>query len=115
MPVTTSSTPESSSREISEQRCSSLANKTNIFAHVRHRLLTTGFAGPTTIPELVFLSLYTRFLPRPVSLVIKGPSGSGKSFALKACFFFKQKTAYEMYSGMSERFLLYSGLNFSHR
>ncbi|ODR96662.1 hypothetical protein AUC69_13705 [Methyloceanibacter superfactus] len=49
-------------------------------------------------------------------MVIKGPSGSGKSYALNTALKFIPSEAYEYFSGMSEKALLYNkGLNLKHR
>ena len=93
-----------------------LANQTSILSLLSHELIQSGFAGSTDIPELVVLSMYTRFFENPVSLVIKGPSGAGKSFSLQAGLNFVPGEAYEMFSGMSEKALLYlRDLDLKHR
>ena len=74
-----------------------------------------GFAGSTGIPKLVFLSTITRMFKRPVSAVIKGPSSSGKSFALRAGLRYVPKSAYEEFNGLSEKALVYNKLNLQHR
>lgn len=94
----------------------SLLQRESILAALEEALRTQGFAGPADVPKLVFVSLFTRFFQKPVSLVIKGPSGSGKSFALRAGLQFVPTTAYEEFSGMSEKALLYlKGLDLKHR
>ena len=75
-----------------------------------------GFVGSADVPKLVFLCLYTRHFDKPVSMVIKGSSGSGKSFALKMGLKFIPNSAYELYAGMSERALIYNeNLKLRHR
>ena len=79
-------------------------------------LKAIGFAGSTEVPQLVFLCMYSRFLDQPVSLLIKGPSGSGKSYGLKAGIQFVPNAAYELYHGMSEKALIYNqDLDLRHR
>lgn len=93
-----------------------LASRESILSAVDEELRLQGFAGPTEIPKLVLLSLYTRFFDQPVSLVIKGPSGSGKSFALHAGLQFVPPDAYEEFSGMSEKALVYlDGVELKHK
>jgi hypothetical protein len=97
-------------------RCDSLAYQRSILTVLDTDLRKHGFVGSTDIPLLVFLSFYTRIFKRPVSLIIKGPSGSGKSFALKAGKQYVPESAYEEFHGMSERALIYlEGLNLKHR
>jgi hypothetical protein len=77
-------------------------------------LKESGFAGPTLIPELLFLALHTR-VDEPVSVVIKGPSSSGKSHALKSMLKFIPSEAFELFHGMSEKALLYLGLDLKNK
>ncbi len=74
-----------------------------------------GFAGEADIPKLIYLALQTRRSKRPGSIVIKGPSGSGKSFSLNTALKFVPPQTYEYFSGMSERAIIYSGLNLQNR
>lgn len=104
-------TPSSELREA----CESLLSQKRILAMLEADLTRSGFAGSTKIPCLVYLCLTTRFFAKPVSLVIKGPSGSGKSFALNAALKFVPSVAYDSFSAMSEKALPYSGLNLEHR
>lgn len=98
------------------ERCHDLAKSKDILALLDQDLRKNGFAGSTAISQLVFLSLYTRVFKRPVSMLIKGASGSGKSFALKAGKQYVPDTAYEEFHGMSERALLYlPDLKLKHR
>lgn len=118
--VTTESKPNNDQikpdRNVLLDQCNGLAHENSILAVLDRDLQKHGFAGPTNIPLLVFLSFYTRIFNRPVSLLIKGPSGSGKSFALKAGKQFIPATAYEEFHGMSERALIYlENLNLKHR
>ena len=94
----------------------SLTEEVSILDVLEDELRQQGFAGSADVPKLVFLCLYSRFFEKPVSLVIKGPSGSGKSHALHAGLQFVPKEAFEEVSGMSEKALLYmDGLNLKHR
>jgi hypothetical protein len=93
-----------------------LKMRTSILDALESDLRSTGFAGPTDVPKLVFLCLYTRFFEKPVSMVIKGPSGSGKSFALQAGLQFIPSDAYQAFSGMSEKALVYmNDVDLKHR
>lgn len=98
------------------EKCGKLASQTSILDNVEQELRRQGFTGSADLPKLVFLCLNTRLFRRPVSLVIKGPSGSGKSFALGAGLQFLPDGAYEEFSGMSEKALIYhEGLNLKHK
>lgn len=78
-------------------------------------IITCGFAGSTKIPKLVYLTLLTGLLKRPVSLLIKGSSGVGKSFSLRMGKQFIPQDAYVEFEGMSEKALVYLGLNLKHK
>jgi hypothetical protein len=94
----------------------SLCNQPAILDTLESELRSKGFAGSTSVPKLVFLCLYTRFFEKPVSLVIKGPSGSGKSYALQAGLQFIPGEAYQAFSGMSEKALVYmDDVDLKHR
>lgn len=96
--------------------CFDIATSASILDLLEAELRTQGFIGSTHLPKLVFLCLITRFFSKPVSLVIKGPSGSGKSYALAAGLQFVPKSAFEEFSGMSEKALIYhDGLKLKHK
>ena len=95
--------------------CADLSNSNNVLAELENDLRFLGFAGPADLPKLIYLVMQTRLSPKPVSLVIKGPSGSGKSFALSQVLKFIPQKNYEYFSGMSEKAILYSGLNLKNK
>lgn len=88
-------------------QCGELVTKSSILDELEREIRKQGFAGPAGIPKLIYLALLTGMSERPVSLVIKGPSGSGKSFSLNAAIQFIPPSAYERYEGMSEKALVY--------
>lgn len=106
----------SQNREELAEQCAALASQSSILDILESELRTRGFSGPANVPKFVALSLYTRWFRKPVSAVIKGPSGSGKSFALKAGLQFIPDDACESFSGMSEKALVYlNDLDLKHR
>src|SRR5689334_58626 len=112
---TSSVVEEANQRSQLLDQCRQLAENRSILSALDLQLKAHGFAGSTHIPQLVFLAAYTRIFDNPVSLVIKGPSGSGKSFALQSGLNYISESAYERFSGMSDHALLYSGLDLKHR
>ncbi len=64
-----------------------------------------GLAGERKYAKLLYLILNTRFLSRPVSAVIKGPSSGGKSKLLETVLRFVPDRAFEAFSGLSEKVL----------
>lgn len=103
-------------RSVLFDQCGDLVTRPSILDELEREIRNHGFAGPTSIPKLIYLALLTGMLERPVSVVIKGPSGSGKSFSLDAAMKFVPPAAYERFEGMSEKALVYlKGLNLKHR
>lgn len=92
-----------------------LATHPRILDELENDLKKLGFAGPTDIVKLLYLALQTRRFAKICSAVIKAPSGRGKSFALNQALKFVPPSAYEYFSGMSEKAIVYSGLDLSHR
>ena len=85
-----------------------LEKEENLLRALEKDILAIGFVGDTTIPQLVWLASHTRYFEVPVSLVIPGPSGSEKSFALKTALKFIPEDAFELFHGMSEKAIIYS-------
>ena len=61
------------------------------------------FAGNTSNAKLLFLASLTRFSNKPVSILIKGASGSGKSELMNTILRFIPETDKEVFTGMSEK------------
>ena len=61
------------------------------------------FAGNTSNAKLLFLASLTRFSNKPVSVLIKGASGSGKSELMNTILRFIPETDKEVFTGMSEK------------
>ena len=72
-----------------------LAKAKDILACLDAELRQQGFVGETDIPRLVFLAMYSRWLPDPTSVVVMGPTSSGKSFAVRSALKFIPKEAYD--------------------
>lgn len=95
--------------------CKELAQSPNILERFKNDLFKSGVVGITKIAQLIFLALISRFLIRPVSIAIKGPSSGGKSFALEMVLAFFPKESFYALSAMSERALAYSDEPLKHR
>lgn len=70
------------------------------------------FAGKTDNAKLLFLASLTRFSNRPVSILIKGASGSGKSELLNIILKFIPEKDKEVFTGISEKSIAYMERNF---
>ena len=78
-----------------EISCRKLGFHGSVLSRLSAEVAANGFAGATKVPELVYLVFMTGMLGRPVSLVLKGTSGAGKSFSLTAGKQFIPEDAYE--------------------
>jgi hypothetical protein len=105
---------KSQSHQRPSEECIELASQPFILSALSKSLRETGFAGPTLIPELLFLASYT-LVDRPVSVAIKGPSSSGKSHALKSALKYVPQSAVQLFHGMSEKAILYLNLDLKHK
>lgn len=86
-----------------------IAQSTSVLDELERNLRVQGFSGDTTIPKLVFLTAISRNLPEPVSMVVMGSSGSGKSYAVNSGLQFIPEKDVVRLSGMSDHFLAYAG------
>ena len=71
--------------------------------------------GERRLCKLIYLAVTGRFLDRFASLAIKGPSASGKSWAIERVLDFFPEEAYYLLTAMSERALAYGTEPLSHR
>jgi len=67
-----------------------------------------GLIGEERNAKILLLCTVTRLLPRPVSVIVKGVSGGGKSHTVETVLRLVPKTAYIARTAMSEKALLYS-------
>lgn len=97
------------------RQCAELAESPDILGRLTEALTAAGVAGEQRAARLLYLALCSRFLPRPVSVAVKGPSSAGKSFLAETVLSFFPKDAYYALSAMSERALAYSEEPLKHR
>jgi hypothetical protein len=105
---------DSQRREAWEQ-CKVLAQASNILDQFTDALAKQGLVGEQRAAKLIYLGMISRFLERPVSLVVKGPSSGGKSYLVEQVHAFFPKSAFYPLSAMSERALAYSEEPLAHR
>lgn len=97
-------------------KCESLAKQPNIldvFIRILHEEM--GVVAETRLAKLIFLALISRFLDRPISISVRGPSSAGKSFIVEKVLTFFPASAYYALTAMSDRVLVYSTEPLSHR
>lgn len=96
-------------------RCASLATAPRILDRFAEALAAAGVAGEARAGQLLYLTLTTRLLDRPVSATLKGPSAAGKSYLVKQVLRFFPPDAAHVLSAMSEKALAYSREPLAHR
>src|SRR5262249_41625705 len=74
-----------------------------------------GLVGEERAAKLLYLSVTSRFLSRPISAVVKDPSSAGKSHLVERVLEFFPESAYYALTRMSERALAYSDVPLKHR
>src|SRR4051794_21085379 len=75
----------------------------------------TGLVGEAVNAQIIFLALVSRRLTRPVSIVVKGASSSGKSEVVNRVLAFFPATAYVPLTAMSDKWLAHNKEPLSHR
>ena len=88
--------------------CEDLALAPNILDLFEATLKRSGVAGEGRVARMLYLALTSRLLPRIVSVAVKGPSSSGKSYLVEQVLRFFPEGAYYALTAMSERTLAYS-------
>ena len=68
-------------------------------------MASLGVAGESAAVKLAYLAMISRLLVRPVSVALKGPSSSGKSFTVEQVLRLFPDEAYYSLTAMSERAL----------
>ncbi|MBM3302316.1 MAG: hypothetical protein FJY85_20485, partial [Deltaproteobacteria bacterium] len=90
------------------EACKDLATSPDILGRLMEVMEQSGIAGERRLIKLIYLCLTSRMLPKIVSIVIKGPSSTGKSFLPEKVLELFPESAYHRLTGMSERALAYS-------
>jgi hypothetical protein len=88
--------------------CSELAHVSNILERFARDLARSGVAGESRVAKLLYLAVTSRFLERPVSVAVRGPSSGGKSYLTERVLHFFPESAYYALTAMSEHALAYS-------
>jgi hypothetical protein len=95
--------------------CKHLAEEQSILRLFEEKLPEVGVVGEGKLCKIIYLALTARLLDKILSLAIKGPSASGKSYILESVCKFFPESAYYSLTSMSEHALAYSEENLSHR
>jgi len=102
-------------RDAAWDECKELANDPALLDKFVADIEGCGLSGETRNAKILYLALTSRWLPRPVSIVVKGPSSAGKSFLVQQTLRFFPESAYYALSAMSDKVLAYSDEPVSQR
>jgi 5S rRNA maturation endonuclease (ribonuclease M5) len=98
-----------------------LAYEPDILARFTADLRLAGVAGEETLGQIVYLALTSRVLPwgksteRPVSVIPKGSTSTGKSHATRTTLRFFPSSAWLDLGSMSRKYLFYADESYEHR
>jgi hypothetical protein len=92
-----------------------LAEAPSILDELEKELRQYGVVGSTDYFKVLLLAIITRTSDSPVSVMLKGSATVGKSYTLETVLKYVPADAYVMWSGMSEKALIYSEEPFVHR
>jgi hypothetical protein len=95
--------------------CKELAMNPNILDRFADDLSLSGVVGESKLAKLLYLAVTSRFLEKPVSVALKGPSSGGKSYLTERVLAFFPGEAYYALTAMSERALAYGDEPLSNR
>ena len=95
--------------------CKHIIKEKNILNLFVKHLKELGVAGEKNVVKLHYLSLTSRFLDKPVSVIVKGSSGAGKSFVLNEVLKHFPQDAYYKMSAATEKALINSKPNLKHK
>jgi hypothetical protein len=95
--------------------CKDLAVVPNILDRFAEDLSHSGVVGESKLAKLLYLAVTSRFLQKPVSVAMKGPSSGGKSYLTEQVLVFFPTEAYYALTAMSERALAYGDEPLSNR
>ena len=109
----TLATPQQSSSE--PVTTVAVLRKPRILDQVVKTLRRQGLVGEERLAKTVYLVVTSRLLSKQASAGIKGHSASGKSYTVELVLRLFPEDSYITLSGMSEKALIYSTAEFSHK
>ena len=95
--------------------CRSIAQAPDILGRFARDLATLGVVGEEINGRLIYLAITSRLLSRPVSVAVKGPSGSGKSHTTERVLDFFPPSAFLKMTSLSDKALIYTDEDLRHR
>ena len=95
--------------------CQALATSPFILDRLVECLKRRGVVGEDRLAKIVYLTVTSRLLKRPIALAVKGPSSAGKSYVVECVLSLFPPDAYYPLTAMSEHALAYSEESLVHR
>ena len=95
--------------------CREIATEPRILATFADAYRAAGAVGEARVAQTLYLALTSRFLSRPVSVAVKGPSSGGKSFTVETVLRFFPAEAVHCMTAISDRALAYTDAGLEHR
>jgi hypothetical protein len=93
-----------------------IAKSRDIIDRFHRELKASGVVGEERLIKLLFVAGHSRLLDRPISLIVKGPSSTGKSYVTEQALIKPQpEGAVKFLTGMSEHALVYSDDDYRHK
>lgn len=97
------------------EHCKTIAREVDILDAFSKDLVKLGVVGEVNQAKLLYLAITSRLLDKPVSVVVKGSSSSGKSYISQKVLEFFPVSAFYALTATSDKALIYSDEEFSHR
>lgn len=97
------------------ETCRELAESEDILAEFARDIKEAGVVGQEREAKILYLAATSRYLSMPSSIIVKGPSGGGKSFVLNKVLDFHPEEAYYKLSAMSDKALAHFDQPLKHR
>ncbi len=95
--------------------CGKLADSVDLLGEFTEAVHKSGLVGESHNAELLFLSVISRSLDRPVSVVVKGARSGGKSTLVGSVLKFFPPSAFYELTGMSDKAIAYFSQPLKHR
>jgi Domain of unknown function (DUF3854) len=87
----------------------------NILGKVGKEVRLRGLVGEENLAKTIYLAMTSRLLDKQVSVGVKGHSSSGKSYSVETVTKFFPPQAFLEFTAMSEKALVYSSEEYTHR
>jgi hypothetical protein len=97
------------------KKCRDIANADNILDLFIDDISKQGLVGEEENVKTLFLSLTSRILENPVSIIVKGGSSTGKSYVVDRVLDYFPSSEYYKITATSEKALIYSEESYKNR